>query len=158
MASLIPGLPAGDVIGHLRKLGHDDASDQSWTIKIDAGWLVSVAFNAGFARDVPVHRLHMGEHFESLLSVYPDAGVLLTVRSRSGRNPYFIPLPQQNAELIVDLGSRNELETISVMPHGWLRRREPRHWQSMTNFMERREAKRLEDIQRAAELKEKRQG
>jgi hypothetical protein len=134
-----------------------DAPYQSWEIKTDRGRLTNITFTSDFPSNVPIHQLRMGDPFGAMLRVYPEAGVVVSAKSASGRPFYLVPLPAENAELLVELGQRNELVKLTLMPSGRFREYAPEHWQKMTEFMERRSAKRSEDLRRAPELTARRE-
>ena len=154
VASLLPGMPVETVARQLREAGatgHE--SGEPWEIRTNRGALGTITFSAGFPGDVPIHGLRIGDSFQAMLRVYPEAGVVVSAKSASGRPFYLIPLPDAGAELLVELGQRNELEKITLMPNGRFREKAPDHWQAMTAFMARRSAQRAEELRRASTRK-----
>ena len=53
--------------------------------------------------------------------------------------------------MMVELGDRNEVVKIVLMPRGRLRERHPEHWQAMTDFMRKRAERQAEEIRGAQE-------
>lgn len=153
VATLLPGMPVKEVARRLFDAGATGSeTDQTWEIKTDGGRLSIITFYSGFPSDIPVHQLRMGDQFRELDKIYPDAGVVVSAKSASGRPLYFISLPDDGAEMLVELGVRNELLKITLCPSGRFREKAPEHWRAMSEFTERPAAKRAEDLRRGAEL------
>jgi hypothetical protein len=146
LASLLPGSTQSEVARILndvgaRRIGLEEPFEIFWS----QGRVDSINFTVGFPGDVPIRNVCLSALFREIDRYY-EPGVLVTVRSSSGRNPYLIDLPDVGAEMMVELGNQNEVVKIVLMPRGRFRQRYPEHWQAMNDFMQKRAARRAEEI------------
>lgn len=157
-AQLRPGMPSADCARQLATSGFSaQIEGRPWSAQIEDGRLSVISFDAGFPPDIPIDGLHMGVNFTQIDRVHRHVRVVLGLRSKSGRDLLYIDRADHGFETVVELGDRNEICRILLMPPGRLQQRSPDAWRSMNAHAEKMDREREEGRRRGAELMQKRE-